>query len=210
MNLPLLNIWIYLLIKHTYGYIRIVVICRPPPSKYNRLKIKTFFDDFSTLMEQLATAPGSLLIVGDFNFHLDICNNPDTSKLHHVLESFNLKQHVAVPTHNKGHTLDVIITRSDDVLVEDIMVRDPVLSNHLAMHYKLTLKKPPVNQQKIRYRKLRSIDMKNLCNDLMKSGFIHESNNIIVLSALVDKYESELTEVLDINAPEKRRMITLH
>ena len=129
-----------ILVKHTYGYIRIVVIYRPPPSKHNRLKIKTFFDDFSPLMEQLATAPGNLLIVGDFNFHLDIYNNPDNNldicnnpKLHHILESFNLKQHVAVPTHNKGHTLDVIITRSDDDLVEDIMVRDPVLSDHLIL-----------------------------------------------------------------------------
>ena len=35
-----------------------------------------------------------------------------------ILHSANMKQHVSGPTHQKGHTLDLIITReSDDFLI---------------------------------------------------------------------------------------------
>lgn len=79
--------------------IRFVVIYRPPLSQ-----IKAFLEDFASLLEQLVPISGNLLIVGDFNFHLDDSNNTDATKLHNLLESFNLKQHVATPTHPRGHT----------------------------------------------------------------------------------------------------------
>ena len=59
----------------------------------------------------------------------------------------------------------------------------------------------------IRYRKLRSVDMSALCKDLRDSIVLQE--NITDLPTLVDKYETELTRVLDIHAPEKRRTITV-
>ena len=63
----------------------------------------------------------------------------DVSKLHNLQESFNLKQHVATPTHYRGQTLDLIITRSEDDLVDGIVVRDPSLSDHFAVHCTLKL-----------------------------------------------------------------------
>ena len=77
--------------------IRIVVIYRPPLSRQS--SSTNFFDDFSTLAEQLAIASGNLLIVGDLNLHLDASNDLDAMKFQSILESFNLKQHVTVPTH---------------------------------------------------------------------------------------------------------------
>ena len=107
------------LAEYPIGSIRFVVIYRPPSSH-----IKAFLQDFASLLEQLVPISGNLLFVGDFNFKLD-SNNTDATKLHNLLESFNLKQHVATPTHFRGHTLDLIITRSEDDLVDGIVVRDP-------------------------------------------------------------------------------------
>ena len=87
------------LAEHPIRSIRFVVIYRPPLSQ-----IKAFLEDFASLLEQLVPISGNLLIVGDFNFHLDDSNNTDATKLHNLLESFNLKQHVATPTHPRGHT----------------------------------------------------------------------------------------------------------
>ena len=99
--------------------IRFFIIYRPPSSQ-----IKAFLEYFVSLLEQLVPISGNLLIVGAFNFHLDDSNNTDAIKLHNPLESFNLKQHVATPTHSRGHTLDLII-RSEDDLLDGIVVRDP-------------------------------------------------------------------------------------
>ena len=63
------------------------------------------------------------------------------------------------------------------------------------------LSKPRAEQDDIRYRKLRSVDMSALCKDLRDSIVLQE--NMTDLPTLVDKYETELTRVLDFDAPEK-------
>ena len=134
-----------------------------------------FFEEFSTLSEQLAVAPANLLIVGDFNFHVDNLGNTDAIKFTCILESFNLKQHVQGHTHKKGHTLDLLITRADDDLVTSIEVRDPrpMLFDHLAVHCKLRLQKPPLERASIQYRKIHSIDMDSFNDDLKSLHSCH-------------------------------------
>ena len=112
-----------------------------------------FQDEFASLLEQLVPATGNLLIMGDFNFHLDEGSNSDACKFRHILESFNLKQHVATSTHCRGHILDLIITRFDDNFVDGIDTRDPTLSDHFAVHCTLKLSKARAEQRDIRYRK---------------------------------------------------------
>ena len=152
------------LAEYPIGSIRFVVIHRPPSSQ-----IKAFLEDFASLLGQLVPISGNLLIVGYFNFHLDDSNNTDATKLHNQLESFNLMQHVATPTDSRGHTLDLLITRSEDDLVDGIVVRDPTLSDHFAVHCTMKLSKPGAEQHEILCRKLRSVDMSALCKDLRYS-----------------------------------------
>ena len=40
--------------------------------------------------------------------------NKEGMELAELLECHNLHQHVVAPTHTKGHTIDLIISRSDD------------------------------------------------------------------------------------------------
>ena len=70
---------------------RIVTICRPPPSNANQLSSTIFFEEFSTLVEQLTIAPGNLLIVSDFNFHIDNPGYTAAIKFTSILELFKLK-----------------------------------------------------------------------------------------------------------------------
>ena len=44
----------------------LLVVYRPPTNNANQ-----FSDEFACLLESLVPAPGRLLIVGDFNFHVD-------------------------------------------------------------------------------------------------------------------------------------------
>ncbi len=195
------------LVKHLYGDIRILVMYRPPLRGQNSSIENNFFNDFSTLAEQLATAPGSLAIVGDLNLHMDDSCNANAKKFHDILESFNLKQHVSLPTHNRGHILDLIITRAEDCLVSDIVVKDPVLSDHLAVHCKLKLKKLPAERREVSFRKLKSININSMREDLKSSTVIMDAYTD--LSGLINTYEHELKRILDTHAPKKSRMITI-
>jgi ribosome biogenesis protein Nip4 len=180
---------------------------RPPLRGQNSSIENNFFNDFSTLAEQLATAPGRLAIVGDLNLHMDDSCNVNAKKFHDILESFNLKQHVSSPTHNRGHILDLIITRAEDCLVSDIVVKHPVLSDHLAVHCKLKLKKLPAERREVSFRKLKSININSMREDLKSSTVIMDAYTD--LSGLINTYEHEFKHILDTHAPKKSRMITI-
>ena len=87
------------------------VIYRPPYSEKHRVTTATFFEEFQTYLSHAVQTPHSLLIAGDFNIHMDIDTDADAIRMCDVLSMYNLTQHVTVPTHISGHTLDLIITR---------------------------------------------------------------------------------------------------
>jgi hypothetical protein len=61
-------------------HFRLCVIYRPPPSRTNKLKNTTFFEEWSEFLDHLVVIPDELLITGDLNFHLDNVNLSDTRK----------------------------------------------------------------------------------------------------------------------------------
>ena len=67
--------YIDLLLNSVDKSIRIVIVYSPPPSNTNGFTPAMFLDEFFTFLEQYVTIPGSLLIVGDFNFHVDTCDS---------------------------------------------------------------------------------------------------------------------------------------
>ena len=72
-----------------------------------------FFEEFPTLLQKTVLCLEPLLITGDFSFHLDNYQNADTRRFCQSLKTFGLQQHVFVPTHESGHTLDLLISRSN-------------------------------------------------------------------------------------------------
>ena len=141
----------------------IVVIYRPPPSSTNGFTVNLFFDEFSSLLELLVSSSGKLLITGDFNIHVNDTSAATALKFLDLLDSFNLIQHISMPTHKNSNTLDLIITRSDEETVCNLSVNDPVISDHFVLHCNLNLAKPT---KIVTCRKIRSINTEKLHNDI--------------------------------------------
>ena len=76
---------------------------------------------------------------GDFNVHVDQIGDANAVRLDQLLQSFGYVQHVSGPTHNDGHTLDLVIARSD-VIVNDLYV-GAMISDHAFIRFKLKVKK---------------------------------------------------------------------
>ena len=57
----------------------------------------------------MVSSPGKLLIVGDFNFAVNNGNDGAALNFLDLLNTFNLTQHIKVPTHKDNNTLDLII-----------------------------------------------------------------------------------------------------
>jgi exonuclease III len=99
------------LLKLDSTWIRVVVVYRPPVSSVNALSVSMFLSEFSVYLENLVLLPGEVLIMGDFNFHTDDLANHNACEFSNLLDTFNMSQHVSEPTHQSGHTLDLLITR---------------------------------------------------------------------------------------------------
>ena len=70
-----------------------------------------FRDEFSIYLENVVMCPEILVITGDFNFLVDDSTNSDANTFTELLETFGLLQHISLPTHVLGHTLDLLITK---------------------------------------------------------------------------------------------------
>lgn len=185
---------------------KLIIIYRPPPSQKNKFTASQFFDEFTTLLSYQSLSAGKLLIAGDFNFHMDNKNDIHSAQLNTILETTNLIQHVAMPTHHKGHILDLLITRSSDDIT-DIIISDPAISDHYAVIFKLPLTKPCAEKKSVTSRKYKDIDITEFYNDLRTTAVITSPASTV--SALITQYNSSLLNVLDRHAPEIRRTVTI-
>ena len=69
---------------------------------------------------------GELVVVGDLNFHLDIPTDPDAKKFLSLLETMHFIQHVSSSTHRSGHILDVVVTRDNETVLQEVTVSDMI------------------------------------------------------------------------------------
>jgi hypothetical protein len=88
--------------------LRLLVVYRPP-----RCSESDFLRDFSFVLELLSVTRDELLIVGDFNLHVDEEHDLYGCSFMSLIDSFGLQQDVVGPTHersatHKRHTFDLV------------------------------------------------------------------------------------------------------
>lgn len=202
--------WIVLLPPHN---LRIVALYRPPQSAEHKVSTSTFFTEFSCYLESIILAKEQLIILGDFNIHVDIMDDPDSLRLLDLLDSVGLRQHINQSTHIHGHTLDLIITRSSENILKGPPCVDRYLSDHGSIICQLCPFKPAVTIKSIHSRKLKSINMDSLKNDVAASTLCTDQSALRdhltaeELDLLVRGYQDTLTKVIDHHAPTKTKTI---
>ncbi len=67
-----------------------------------------FIKEFVDFLSELVLAADKVLIVGDFNIHVDNEKDALGSAFIDILNSIGVRQHVSGPTHCRNHTLDLI------------------------------------------------------------------------------------------------------
>ncbi len=92
-------------------------------------------DSISTfeLLTLCVTSYDKILIVGDFNIHVDNKSDHIAVEFIEVLHSFSFTQHVNGPTHNKEYMLDLIISYGVNVIVNEIT--DLAISDNFCLFF---------------------------------------------------------------------------
>lgn len=76
-------------------------------------------------------------MLGDFNIHVCCPLKPMVKEFLHVIDTFNFVQSVVGPTHNQGHTLDLILSRGFSV--NDVVIKDFFLSDHKSINFNIVV-----------------------------------------------------------------------
>ena len=98
------------------------------------------------MLEGLITHNSQLLIIGDFNIHLEDSTSVNASHFNQLLTQFGLCQHINEPTYNSGDWLDLVITSDEDHIL-DLQVLPPFLADHSFIKFVL----PSINLQPIHF-----------------------------------------------------------
>ncbi|KAL6491482.1 hypothetical protein MHYP_G00018270 [Metynnis hypsauchen] len=111
--------------------VTILLIDRPPKPN------PSFIPEMYNLLSSLCTTSANIILTGDINVHV---NNPScrfAAEFLQMLDCFNLRQLVDVPTHTRGHTLDLVIT--DSAPVRNLSVYDLGVSDHRTVSMELPI-----------------------------------------------------------------------
>jgi len=182
------------------GSVTLLTVYRPGSSDPNDV----FFEEFSSVLESLITRNSQLIILGDFNVHLEDLSSSHTKRYLNILSQFGLRQHVSEATHRSGGILDHVIT-SDEEEVAELHVSPPTISDHAFIKFIL----PSVHHQPIHIirtlRGWKSFDAEAFGNALRSSKLFSPTETLDALTVpqLFDLYTSTTTLLLDTMLPRK-------
>ena len=160
----------------------------------------TFIDQFTNLLTTLQTKYNNIIILGDINMHMDDPNNQNACMLQDSINAFDLTQHIKIPTHNKGHTLDIIITtKSTGFNNVDEIIPGPYISDHRLLILETTIDKIKPKRISTKARK----SAKNIINIFKEKFNDKEILNSATLKDALNQFAKEVLKGLDEIAPQK-------
>ena len=176
---------------------------------YRLLFIPTnvFLKEFIILLEMFSASSEMFVLAGDVNIHLDNNNDIYTKQLNDIFQMFNLKQHVNFPTHNLGHTIDIVVARMDSPIIENIMSNNVDLSDHFIVQFEAKSTPPAKKQYRtVKYRNLKSVNNEAFCADIKVAYEEIPSND---LQEKVISFNNQAIKVINSHAPIKAKQIKI-
>ena len=185
----------------------IFAIIYRPPGPYTE-----FLADISELLSDLVLRANKVIVVGDFNIHMDNKDDSLRTAFSSLIDAIGFSQAINEPTHSFGHTLDLVLTHGIDPEGIVVFLPNPLLSDHYLITFELAL---PNHDQLNETRLSRCLSeptvarFKEECAKLPISHYDACENSKPDLHIHIDKLASNvicsLQSTLDSIAPLKKR-----
>ena len=115
-------------------HLTIITCYRPPNNDYN-----IFINELTDILLEYLSR--TTILTGDFNFHFDSDKHPHSDFID-LCNQFNLYQHNCFPTHIHGHTLDLIFTTLDSLLITAPPTNSTLITDHYAIDFIININTP--------------------------------------------------------------------
>ncbi len=168
-----------------------------------------FIKEFGDFISELVLAADKVLIVGDFNIHVDNEKDALGSAFLDILNSIGVRQHVSGPTHCQNHTLDLILSHGIDVNAVEVLQQSDDISDHYLVLCKLHIAKAVNSTHSYKYdRAITSTTKDCFVSNLPDlSQFLSISNSAEKLDDVTETMDSLFSSTLDTVAPLRLRKI---
>ena len=172
-----------------------------PPLGNTRNTPARFLDQVSELVQYLFTNHKNLVLLGDFNVHINRLDNQDTQAYIDTMEALGLVQHINQPTHQLGNTLDLIYTESLEPIPVSHAFTSNFISDHCLVGIELEMRKQQVRIESSKTRNYKNFSTSSFETSFNNSTILDQDNFELAVKAL----EGELTRTLDELAPLQDR-----
>ena len=172
-----------------------------PPLGSTRNTPARFLDQVSELVQYLFTNHKNLVLLGDFNVHVNRLDNQDTQAYIDTMEALELVQHIDQQMHQLGNTLDLIYTESLEPILVNHAFTSSYILDHCLVGIELQMKKQQVRIESSKARNNKNFDTSSFETSFNNSAILEEENSELAVKSL----EEELTRTLDELAPLQDR-----
>ena len=190
-----------LTMKNTH--LNILGVYRPPPSKSNVTTINQFTDEVLENLQDDIINSDQLIILGDFNIHINDENDADAQGFIDCTDAIGLEQHVDTYTHKQGHILDHIYTLVGAQPTVQNCRACSFISDHRLIAARISIQRNYIERCSVTSRCYKNFDLDKFKNDLK---FDSAANS--TLEELVHKYQSTAEQCLDTHAPTVTKRVT--
>ena len=164
----------------------------------------TFIDEFTGYLTESIMSYNNVVILGDFNLHINDQEDPDTGIFIDTITALGLDQYIDFATHNKGNILDLVMAEPLGKIKVTSCTPGPFLSDHHAVKCTISVTKQHMERKEIMFCCTKDIDYEIFTKDL-HLDYIKESE----LDSMVESFNNRLQTTLDSHAPEISGIITI-
>ena len=158
-----------------------------------------FIDQLLDLTGKYLTGHKNVIIMGDFNIHVNDFTDADATHLIDAMLALGCNQLVKHSTHRLGNILDLIFISENSAITSTKTVVTDMLSDHRFVISQLNVGKPRQQDRQISIRKIDDELIKLASNDFNCINILKQDN----LSDTIQAFNEESQRFMDTNFPTK-------
>lgn len=194
--------------SHVSGPLNLVIVYR-----YCELNPSLFLTEFHNFIHSIYVDFIKLIILGDFNLHVNKILSPTSLQFQDILSSFSMSQLVNGPTHELGNTLDLIIANSEETDIRDIKIDFSSKSDHAYIFFKIGFEPKHSEKKTIAIKNFKNMNLEQFRSDL-STGIENYVNGVDTscfydalceFNVLCETLVSEHVETKTVNIPVNSR-----
>ena len=187
-----------LTMKNTH--LHIMGVYRPPS---NTTTVNQFTDEFLEHLQEDIINSKNLIILGDFNIHIDDDTDCDAEAFKDSTDAIGLIQHVNTYTHRLGHTLDHVYTLVGCQPIVSRCRTDAFISDHCMIITDTSIERGDIERCTTTSRNFRNFDL-----DDFKSDLKFQWSETCTLEELVHEYRTVAEKCMEKHAPLVTKTVT--